>query len=121
GGLAVIGHREAQVHQVAAVLPSARDERHRHPDGNLVVVPRPAAIEVEAHVPEWLPEHAVDEIIAVRKGARHAAGAAEDVGVLPDGIERDDAAERGAPDGAVPAVPAHANAAALDLGHDLLS
>ena len=47
-------------------------------------------------------------------------GAAEHVGVLPDRVERDDAAERGAPHRAVPAMPAYTNAAALDLGHDLL-
>ena len=45
------------------------------------------------------------------EGARHADGAAEDVGMLPDRVERDDAAERRAPDRAVPAVPAHADSA----------
>jgi len=70
------------VQQVAPVLPAARDERHGHPDGDLVVVARPAAVEVEADVPERLREHAVDEIVPVGEGARHADGAAEDLGVL---------------------------------------
>jgi hypothetical protein len=47
------------VQEVAAVLPAARDERHRHPDRDLVVVARPAAVEVEADVPKRLRKHAV--------------------------------------------------------------
>jgi hypothetical protein len=94
GLFVVLGQRKRKVHEVAAELPSARDERHGHRDRHLVVVLGPAAVEVVANLAFVLGEDALEQVVAVAERAREAAGAAEDVRPLPREVEGDDAAER---------------------------
>src|SRR5215472_2037900 len=89
--LIVSGVRKTQVKKIATVSPASADESQRHRDGHFIIVPGPAAIEIESYFAFRLTQHALHQVVLVGKSAGHASGAAEYLGILPNRIKRDDA------------------------------
>ena len=83
GLLVVLLEREDEVQEVLAHAVPPVPEGHGHGQRDLVVVARPAAVQVELRRVLRLGEHAFDEVVLVREGAGHAGRVAEDLAGTP--------------------------------------
>src|ERR1700694_8650 len=78
GLLVVARTREGQVEEVFALAIAACAQGVAHDPGGLVVVARPAAVEVDLDRPLGLALDPPMQVVAEAEGARQAAGVAED-------------------------------------------
>ena len=85
--------REGEVQEILPEAVAAALQRDGHRQRRLEVVAGPAAVEVELRRALRFTEHAFDEVVPVREGARHAGRRAESLGRLPGHEERHDASE----------------------------
>ena len=83
GVLVVLCFGKCQVKQLRARPISFPDQSISHAAGSLVVIARPAAIEIDPEFSLRLNEDALEQIIPKRKRAREARDLAENFGPLP--------------------------------------